>query len=358
MKTAKKILYIAALAGLLALPSAVFAQCGAGPCLASATVSASNDLLALFGAPDQENWQVENVSVITAQRVTGPVARWQTMDGEFLVEHLAGVSPDGDLLVFFWSSAAGWQVVNVSAISGQRVVGPVINWQAPDGPFIVEHLAGVSADGDLVVFFWSPRADWQAVNVSSITGQRVANVSATLTGPISGPAKPGQLVVGPLFYWQTLKEQSTFEHLAGLSLEGDLLVFFWSPATDWQVTNISAITGQRVVGPVTNWQLPEGSLTVEHVAGVSAGGDLLVFWASQPPDWRVVNVSSITGKRVMGPVTSWVKGKLDHLAVAGLNEKGLYVFWNLGFGRQQPKPSWGYCDLPQTGCTNLLVDVR
>ncbi len=356
--TLKKILLVAACAGLLALPSMVSAQCAAGPCLASATVSASNDLLALFGAPDQESWQVENVSVMTQQRVVGPVARWQTMDGEFTVEHLAGVSPEGDLLVFFWSPPAGWHVVNVSAISGQRVVGPVVNWQTPDGPFIVEHLAGVSADGDLVIFFWSPRADWQAVNVSALTGQHVANVSAAITAPVSGPAKPGQLVLGPLTNWQTQKDQFTVEHLAGLSPEGDLLVFFWSPQADWQAVNVSTITGQRVAGPVTSWQLQDGQLTVENLAGVSSNGDLLVFWASQPQDWRAVNVSRITGKQVMGPVTSWVKGKLDHLAAVGLNEKGIYVFWNLGFGRQQPNPSWGYCDISLTGCTKLLSDVK
>ena len=50
-------------------------------------------------------------------------------------------------------------VVDVTAITGQRVIGPLTSWQTPDGPYIVEHLAGVSPTGDVLVFFWSPQQD-------------------------------------------------------------------------------------------------------------------------------------------------------------------------------------------------------
>src|SRR5687768_11131199 len=88
-----------------------------------------------------------DVTAITGQEVVGPVTSWMTQDGPFTVEHLAGRSPRGDLLVFFWSPRADWQVVNVSAITGQQIAGPVTSWVTQDGPFTVEHLAGRSPRG-------------------------------------------------------------------------------------------------------------------------------------------------------------------------------------------------------------------
>ena len=41
---------------------------------------------------------------------------------------------------------------------------------------IVEHVGGVSPDGTLSVFWWSPAHDWQALNVSSIAGGAVAGL--------------------------------------------------------------------------------------------------------------------------------------------------------------------------------------
>ena len=37
------------------------------------------------------------------------------------VEHLAGKGPDNSLLVFWWTSATNWQVVNVTNITGENV---------------------------------------------------------------------------------------------------------------------------------------------------------------------------------------------------------------------------------------------
>jgi hypothetical protein len=315
--------------------------------------------LALFGTRDSGSLQVVNVSREVGQRISGPVTRWQSPDGEFVVEHLAGVNPDGDLLVFFWSLNSGnWQVVNVSGITGQRVVGPVVNWQTPDGPYTVEHLAGVAPDGRLLVFFWSPRADWQAVDLTAITGQRVANVTAAVTTLPGQQPGTGHQVEGPVVDWRTQEGTSMVENLAGLNLDGDLVVFSWSPQTDWQATNISVATGQRVEGPVTSWQVADGPANVENLAGVTAAGNLVMFFRTYLSTWRAVNISRITGKNVSGPVTSWIKSGVDHLAATGLNESTVYVFWAIGTGRQVD-PGWGYCDIAQftagsTGCTNTL----
>src|SRR5260370_408569 len=177
------------------------------------------------------------------------------------------MSPNGDLLVFFWSPRADWQVVNVSQKTGQRVASPATSWQTKDGPFNVEHLAAMSPNGDLLVFFWSPRADWQVVKVSQKTCRQGAGTSA------SG---------------QTMKEKFNVEHLAAMNQKGDLLVFFWSPRADWQVVNVSQKTGQRVASSATSWQTPDGPFNVEHLAAMGLNGELLVFFWSPRADWQVV----------------------------------------------------------------------
>lgn len=387
MKNARNML-LTMTAILVLTPSVTFAQCETR-CLVGASASASGDLLALFWSPPStnlKNLEVDNVSRLVSQRVVGPVTRWQVPDGPFTVEHLAGVNPSGDLLVFFWSTSPGaqWQVVNISAISGgHQVVGPVTNWQTQDGPFTVEHLAGVSPSGDLLIFFWSPRADWQVINVSDITREQVINIWATNTGqqvasgavitgqqvlgigPVDGQVH-GQQVVGPVANWQTQDgpfTPFTVEHLAGVNSSGDLLVFFWSPQADWKVINVSRDIRNaggvvpKIISPVTSWQLRGGFsftfpftfLTIENLVGVSPSGDLLVFSRTGGATWQVINASQSAQKQVVGPVTNLLNDSAE-LVATGLDDNVLWVFFNVGFGRQSD-PRWGYCNFAITSCT-------
>jgi CotH protein len=111
---------------------------------------------------------VVNVSqTVGGQKIKGHVTSWQTRDGPYNVEHLAAASPNGDLLVFWWTPQRGdWQVVNVSALAGgQKIIGPLTSWQKTytdaNGPFNVEYVAGTTPGGNRAAFFWSPRANWQ-----------------------------------------------------------------------------------------------------------------------------------------------------------------------------------------------------
>src|SRR5690348_5487788 len=88
-----------------------------------------------------------NITAITGQHVRGPLTSWQTPSGAFLVEHLAGMSLNGDVIVFYWSPQHNWQAVNVSNITGQKIASPLTSWQTPDGPYNVEHLAGIGTQG-------------------------------------------------------------------------------------------------------------------------------------------------------------------------------------------------------------------
>jgi hypothetical protein len=71
---------------------------------------------------------------ITDQQAIGTITRWQSQEGPYVVERLAGQIPTGDLLVFWWSPRADWQFVNVSAITKQKIASPVTSWQTEDGP--------------------------------------------------------------------------------------------------------------------------------------------------------------------------------------------------------------------------------
>jgi hypothetical protein len=75
--------------------------------------------------------------------------------------------------------------VDVSSLTGAQVSGPPVSWQTPNGPFNVEHVAAVNAANELLAFWWSPQHDWQVVTVTAKTGQCV--VGATMAADITVP---------------------------------------------------------------------------------------------------------------------------------------------------------------------------
>ena len=221
--------------------------------------------------------------------------------------------------------------VDVTGITGAQVVGPPVSWQTPNGPFNVEHVAAVNAANELLGVLvvtaarlagrqpdrqdrpgrrrrrrrladaerpFSRRAsrraqskrrsdcvlvvaqhDWQAVNVSAKTGRRVAGA------PVS---------------WLTSDGAQTVEHLAARGLNNELLVFWWSPAHDWQVVDVTAKTGRSVSQDPTAWLSRNGPMVVEHLGAASPDGTLSVFWWSPAHDWQAINVSAIAGGTAAG----------------------------------------------------------
>ncbi|PNG53103.1 MULTISPECIES: hypothetical protein [unclassified Variovorax] len=293
-------------------------------------VSGRRATLRSISDADQRLTATEDVTATTGEHVVGPVAAWTTGD----VEHLAGRSPAGDLLVFWWTPRADrWQVVNASQEAGARIDGPVAAWVTTANDLTVEHLAGRSPAGDLLVFWWSPRAGrWQVVNASQEAGARID---------------------GPVAAWVTRADDLTVEHLAGCSSAGDLLVFWWSPrAGRWQVVNASQEAGARIDGPVTAWVTRADDLTVEHLAGRSPSGDLLVFWwSSRAGRWQVVNASDIAaGSPVTGTPTAFQT--VTGVEVLGARSSAGHVlmhWWS-------PTLDWQVCDLTQVTGRDLASD--
>lgn len=316
----------------------------------------SGELIAFFWSP-RHDWQAVNVSQKTGQKIAGQVTSWITSDGPYLVEHLAGRSPNGDLLVFYWSPRQDWQVVNVSQKTGQKIAESVTSWITSDGTYKVEHLAGRNPSGDLLVFYWSPRQDWQVVNVSQKTGQKISSrVSNWLSsdGPtvvehLAGSGADGSLYV---FWWTlardwqvvnvsqiTLQKVSgpvtswlagNVEHLAGPGPDNSLQVFWWTPATNWRAVNVSAIAGEKVVEAPTIYQLSEGGENVELLGAKSLDGSLLLYWWKPTLDWQAMNLSEITGRKIVSAPRAWLTGSgaqtVEHLAAEGENQS-LLVFW-------------------------------
>jgi hypothetical protein len=200
---------------------------------------------------------IVNVTQITGRRVTGHVTSWQTRNGPYNVEHLAGRDPSGDLIVFWWSPQHDWQAVNVTQIAGHKVAGDLTSWQTRNGPYNVEHLAGRDPSGDLIVFWWSPQHDWQAVNASAIAG--------------------GDLAGSPDAY-QLNDPDGNAEILATRGRGNSLLYYWWKPVQDWEMADISRLTGTRIHSDPEAWTTPSGDHVVEHLACEGDGQSLLVFW--------------------------------------------------------------------------------
>jgi M6 family metalloprotease-like protein len=292
-----------------------------------AAVNAANELLTFWWSP-QHNWQVVNVTQKTGQHVTGGIAAWQTRNGPFLVEHLAARTPAGDLIVFWWSPAHDWQAVNVSAKAGRKVAGAPVSWVTPNGPLTVEHLGARGPHNELLVFWWSPAHDWQVVDVTAKTRRAVSH------DPTAWIARNGPMLV---------------EHLAAASPDGTLSVFWWSPAHDWQALDVSAIAGGSAAGRAISW-LPEA---VEHVAVRGVQGQLFVYWWTPATNWRVVDVTAITGVEVAevgAPYQLANDGELSEIVVAHGVDGSLLRYW------WRPSRDWQVQNLSHaTGVTGTVA---
>ncbi|HEX3532212.1 MAG TPA: hypothetical protein VH988_34560 [Thermoanaerobaculia bacterium] len=327
-----------------------------------AGVSPAGDVL-LYSWTPKLNWRVANLSAATGVRAKSALTNWQTPNGPFHVEHLAFTDAAGHVIVLYSSERADWQVVDVTAKTGQVIQGPLTSWQTPNGPFNVEHLAGVTPAGDVIVFVWSPAHDWQAINVSQKTGNRLQNGLAltswqTPNGPLNvehlagvdaaghvivfywSPAhdwqsvdvtaKTGQQSTTALTSWQTPNGPLNVEHLAGVNPAGHVIVFYWSSAHDWQAVDVTAKTGQQSKTALTSWQTPNGPFNVEHLAGVNPAGHVIVFYWSSAHDWQTVDVTAKTGRTSNGALTSWQtpNGPFNVEHLAGVNPAGeVIVFW-------------------------------
>ncbi|MGZ5247152.1 MAG: M6 family metalloprotease domain-containing protein [Flavitalea sp.] len=214
-----------------------------------------NSLLVFWWSP-LHDWQFVNVSSKTGKKIKGNTISWQTKNGPFNVEHLAASGTDNSLLVFYWSSAHDWQVVNVSQKTNKKIAGNITAWQTKSGQYNVEHLGASGEDGNLLVFWWSPLKDWQAINVSSITGQSING------GPDNYHFREGG---------------RTIEFLTSKNSENELILQWWRSDLDWQMINVSKITSVEIVGDPVAWTQTTSSGITEFIAAEGPNNSLRLF---------------------------------------------------------------------------------
>jgi hypothetical protein len=266
------------------------------------TVQITRNVLRRLGG-----FETVDVTAITGRSVVTAATSWQTMNGSFNVEHLAAADANGNLLVFWWSPQHDWQVVDVTAIAGRSVVTGATSWQTMNGPYNVEHLAAVDANGHLLVFWWSPQHDWQVVDVTAITGRSV------VTGATS---------------WQTMNGPYNVEHLAASDTNGHLLVFWWSPQHDWQVVDVTAMVETDFRLAPTSWQRMG---VLERLAAVDDEGNIWMASWSALHDWCATNISAVAGQVLITSLASWTTWNgpsvVEHIAGVNSQNHLLVIYW-------------------------------
>ncbi|HEY1409807.1 MAG TPA: hypothetical protein VF434_12750, partial [Promineifilum sp.] len=289
-------------------PAVTHWQAGAGAYLAAR--GPSNELL-VFSRQPGGDWQVENLSTATGETLFSAPASWLAMDGGQIVEHIAGRFGDGRLLVFFRVGGGPWRVVDVTAITGQNVAGPVSPWTADHDGLPVEHLAGPGRAGDLLVFSWASNRDWQVENVSQKTGRKI---------------------IGPVSNWQTLDTDNfttptNVEHLAGRSEDGSLLVFQRFEGTDWFVTDVTKRGGGlAVAGTPAAYQITDGEGNVKALAVRDRRNSLILYWWKFSRGWQRMNLSAMTGRSIGYDPHAYTTGNEERVAVVDRNNDLLLFY--------------------------------
>jgi M6 family metalloprotease-like protein len=317
--------------------------------------SAGGHLLVFSWSSAVGRWRVENVSSATGQIISGPPVAWLMRVGRSNVEHVAAPAPGGRLLVFERSTGTRrWRVVDVTARTGRGVVEVSASRVTRRGLIPVGHVAGRDDVGRLLVFSRGPFGSWQVVDVSALTGRRIASSvtawelrrGATLHEYFAATGTDGRVAIfawSPRTGWraQTLPERlpdgvtawttGGVEHLAGASADGTLVVRWRHGTGTWRRVDVTAITQERVDGPPTVYQLRDGRENVEVLGSRGRTGDLIVHWWKPSRDWQALNLTELTGVRVASRPEGWLTTSgtrvVEHLAAVAPDGR-LRVFYS------------------------------
>ena len=129
----------------------------------------SGDLIVF--RPGLSSWQTENISTSTGKKIMTPPVSWVSIEfGNVVAENLAAIGNAGELLLFSHPKNRDWEVVDLTAKTGRTVVGEVSGWMMNGGDRLSQRIAGISPDGSLLVFFRFSNQDWSFFNISSMAG--------------------------------------------------------------------------------------------------------------------------------------------------------------------------------------------
>ncbi|GIK20050.1 MAG: hypothetical protein AMXMBFR77_27680 [Phycisphaerales bacterium] len=286
-------------------------------------------------------WAFQNLteSVQGGRGIASAVTVFADVSGRL---HVAGLDADGDLVLYVRTGtaedgSATWSFENISETHlrarGQDTpawVGPIISYVTRWDGL---NIAALDGAGRIQVVWTSPElGHWRVDDLSAITG---------------APALSGGLTAY-LTTWDGI-------NLAGLDASGKVSVTWWVPAFggDWETSNLTDLfDGPTLQGTgLTSYVTPWGGL---NVAGLNPGGDLIIYWwvpefASDPETdvWVISNLSEGFEEGTPNPagqITSHASaaGTLNLFGAAAGGEI-LRFFWNPGDGG-----TWSAQDLSTT----------
>lgn len=161
---------------------------------------------------------MSNLSTVTgAPRYEGTISAYLT---PWKGINIAGTDENGDLAVVWWVPSFGgeWRLARLNQMfdGPQLTEGTIASWVTPWGGL---NVSGVTADGDVVVYWWSPTSGgWKITTLSDyITG-----VDPPARGVIGHTSQQGEISI------------------MGLSDAGDLIRYWWEPGAAWNGENLGA----------------------------------------------------------------------------------------------------------------------
>jgi len=288
--------------------------------------TSTGDLLVFSWSSAAPHWSASNVSAATGTKIAGPVAVWQSAVAGETTEHLVAPGLAGQLLVFT-KSATAWNVTDVTSAVGVKVAGPVVTWTSSGPTGDIGYVAARDMGGDLQVFTDRPGKGWAATDVSSTTGITVLSVSAS---------------------WATFNASGELvAHVAATASDGRLALFTYTAGGAWEVQ----VLDERFPSGAVAWTTGP----VEHLAAARADGTVVVLWRSGTFDWHTVDVTSITGERGSGrPAYYTLRDGSEHVDVLAMRSSTGHIvqFW------WKPSRDWQALDLTAISGVSATADLE
>ena len=117
----------------------------------------------------------------------------QLADAQENVELLGAKNPSNSLLLYWWKPSLDWQAMNISEITGEQIISTPQAWIVPSGTSsIVEHFAAESNNNRLLVFWGDsePRRLTDALSRPFQSLKRQRNVRRKVVSTLWDPHRP------------------------------------------------------------------------------------------------------------------------------------------------------------------------
>ncbi len=184
-------------------------------------LDANGDVQAVWWSPGLRSplWTTSNLSAITgAPRLVGELAATATPWGGM---QIMGTDERGHVMSLWWSPRTGkWQVTDLSTLTE----GPALDagsLTVQTGRWGSITLVAKSTEGDVVTYWWSPAAGWQAESLTVEAGGDVP-----------------QIVSSVRYFAATTGEQ----YVAGTTAAGHVINLYWKPdGNGWQWEDLTAL---------------------------------------------------------------------------------------------------------------------